>query len=88
MARYYFDTIDGTKAVDDEGVELATLEDARVVSTKVLGEVLKHQPGEFWHNKQFRVIVREAEATRFVLYASVVEGADAELASDDAAEPD
>ena len=45
MARYFFHSEDGRRISDEEGTELATLAAARIEAVRVLGDLLKEDPG-------------------------------------------
>jgi hypothetical protein len=50
MPRYFFHIIDGKEIIDDEGTELAGLDEARAEAIVVSGEMLRDSGGKFWNN--------------------------------------
>ena len=60
MPRYFFDTRDGSRDLDDEGMELAGDEAARTEAVRYLGSLLTDGPVDLARNSQFRVTVRSA----------------------------
>ena len=75
MPRYFFNEIGGTYKQDDEGLEFATLADARLEAVRYLGEVLRDQPDVVWAGEDFRVEV--TDATNLVMFTAIVVGIDA-----------
>ena len=58
MARYFFDTVDGSRINDDQGTELMDLSAARKQAIVYAGEVLNHDPKVLWDGHNFEVFVR------------------------------
>ena len=52
MPRYFFHVIDGKEIIDNEGTELADLDEARAEAIVLSGEMLKDLGGKFWNNGQ------------------------------------
>lgn len=63
MPRFFFDTYDGYTSIDEEGVELSSLESVRDQVRRSLPAMLKDEmPGK--DKAQFRMDVRDASGTR------------------------
>lgn len=75
MARYYFNQINGVFKPDDEGLEFATLHDARVEAVRYAGEELRDNPNLVWDGQDFRVEVTDKD--KLVLFTVIVTGVDA-----------
>jgi hypothetical protein len=75
VTRYFFNQIDGVFKPDDEGLEFATLEEARTEAVRYAGEVLRDHPTLVWQGEDFRVEV--TDRTRLVLFTIIVVGMDA-----------
>ena len=61
MARYFFDTVDGSRCKDDEGIELKNLSAARKQAIVYAGEVLNHDPEVLWDGHDFKVFVKNED---------------------------
>ena len=61
MARYFFDTVDGTRCNDDQGLELINLSAARKQAIVYAGEVMNHDPEVLWDGCDFKVFVRNED---------------------------
>ena len=48
MPRYFFHVIDGKEFLDEEGTELAGLDEARAEAIVVSGEMMRDVGGRFW----------------------------------------
>ena len=59
MARYFFDTVDGIRSDDDQGMELTDLSAARKQAIIYAGEVLNHDPEVLWDGRDFKVFVKD-----------------------------
>lgn len=70
MPRYYFNTEDGRRYPDEDGSDLPDVSAARQQATRVLAELLKEQPSDFWDTGRLRVEVTD-EANRKVLVVDV-----------------
>lgn len=57
MPRYFFNTIDGDRFHDDEGVDLADDTAARREALVLLGEVLRERGDAFWKTGRFTLSV-------------------------------
>lgn len=75
MPRYFFNEMGGTYKKDDDGLEFASLADARLEAVRYLGEVLRDQPDVVWAGEDFRVEV--TDANEFVMFTAMVVGIDA-----------
>ena len=73
MPRFVFHTEDGRCFPDENGIELADVETAKVEAVAVLGELLKEDARNFWNTESFRLtVVDENDLTRFILDTSAV----------------
>ena len=61
MARYFFDTVDGSRCDDDHGMELINLSAARKQAIVYAGEVMNHDPEVLWDGRDFKVLVRDED---------------------------
>lgn len=59
MPRFFFHTQDGHVERDDEGTELASIEEARREAARLMGEMLRASPGVFWDDTQLQVNVED-----------------------------
>ena len=59
MPRYFFHVIDGKEIIDNEGTELADLDEARAEAIVLSGEMLNDLGGKFWNNGQWQVRVED-----------------------------
>jgi len=75
MPRYFFDTVDGSRFHDTDGVELADVREARLYAVKFGGECLSSEP-TLLDVDDFRVEVRDASgALRAVVKVEITESA-------------
>jgi hypothetical protein len=71
MPRFHFHTEDGCVYPDEEGIELATVTEARRQAARMLGEMLKEQPDKFWEDGGLKLTVTDHRGlVLFVLDAS------------------
>lgn len=75
MARYFFNQFNGEFKPDDQGLEFATLNEARLEAVRYAGEVLREHPTLVWTGEDFRIEVTDAK--RLVLFTIIVVGIDA-----------
>ena len=75
MARYFFNEFDGQYKIDDRGLELPTLEKARLEAVKYAGEAMRDQPELAWKGDEFRVEV--TDNNRLLLFTVIVLGVEA-----------
>lgn len=61
MPRYFFDSIDGDRFHDDEGMDLADDAAARREALVLLGEVLRERGDAFWKTGRFTLSVRNED---------------------------
>ena len=59
MSRYYFNTVDGRRYPDEDGTDLPDLEAVRRKATRVIAELLKERPSEFWDTGHLSVEVAD-----------------------------
>ena len=59
MPCYFFHVIDGEDFLDEEGTELAGLDEARAEAIVVSGEMLRDIGGKFWGNGQWQIRVTD-----------------------------
>lgn len=71
MPKYFFNTVDGRRYPDDEGVELPDLDAVRGRATRVVGELLKERAADFWDTGRLRLEVTDDGGT-IVLALDVV----------------
>jgi hypothetical protein len=61
MRRYFFNVQDGTTTLDEDGHEIASLEDARKLAVEHAGEILKEGASEgLWQGEHWRMWVTDA----------------------------
>lgn len=58
MPRYFFDTIDGDRDTDEQGVELAGEDAAIAEAVRYAGMLVSDQPSLLTHNNELIVSVR------------------------------
>jgi len=80
MPRYFFDTANGERFRDSDGLDLAGPDEARVYAVRFAGECLVHGSNSL-RDRDFRVEVRNADdlllftVTTFVTEAPAMSGA-------------
>jgi hypothetical protein len=68
MTRYFFHIEDGVAAQDEEGIELATLAEAKCEAVKLAGQHICDAAGTFWDTEEWRLTATdETGLTLFVL---------------------
>lgn len=73
VSRYFFYTENGECFRDDEGVELAGLDDAKDQALDFLCETLRGCHSKLWQTGDFRVIVKDGQGlTLFVIEMTTV----------------
>ena len=60
MDRYFFHTADGALVCDEEGVELPSLDVAREEGARLMAELLRDDPHEFWGPDGLKLSVTDA----------------------------
>jgi hypothetical protein len=63
MPLYHFNTVDGGRHRDIEGVELSDDDAARKEGIRFAGSVLAHEPDALWDGRDFRVEVTDHQHT-------------------------
>ncbi|HET9395034.1 MAG TPA: hypothetical protein VFO36_03175 [Nitrospiraceae bacterium] len=76
--RYFFNQLNGHVKVDDQGLEFASIRDARIEAVRYAGEVIKDHPTLVWTGEDFRIEVTDENA--LLLFTVVVVGVDAPAA--------
>lgn len=61
MPRYYFHVEDGRSYPDEEGVELADIDAARINATRMFGAMLCDDPTTFWNGDEWTLKVTDEE---------------------------
>ena len=79
MTRYYFNVHDSRTTIDNEGVELPSVDAARKVAIETSGEILKNGAGPaMWSGEHWRMWVTDAPGgggkTLFTLTFAATEG--------------
>jgi hypothetical protein len=81
MPRYFFDTEDGARSEDDEGMELPSRDAARVQAIRYAGMVLSGDPAILWKGDTFKVEVRNETGSRlFTVVSYAIDDPPAEAA--------
>lgn len=70
MPKYFFNTVDGRRYPDEDGMELADLDGVRSRATRVIGELLKERSADFWDTGRLRLEVTD-EGGKVVLVLDV-----------------
>lgn len=77
--RYFFNLAGAVHDPDNEGIELPSLGDARVLAATHAGEILRDRPGVVWGGEELRVEV--TDENRLVLFTLIVLGVDSPYSS-------
>lgn len=72
---YFFNLAGAVYDPDNEGIDLPSLGDARVIAAKHAGEILRDRPGVVWGGEELRVEVTNSD--KLVLFTLIVLGVDA-----------
>ncbi len=76
MSRYYFDLYDGVEIIDEDGMELASIENARRHAVLKMAELLMQAPDKFWAGDAWTLKVKDdLGLTLFTLNFSAAEAA-------------
>lgn len=75
MQRYFFHTEGVNSTLDQEGMELADHQLARVEAARLLGEMLRDNAHDFWAQKSLRLIVTDHQG--LILFALDLSGIEA-----------
>lgn len=59
MPRYHFDSVDGRRDADPDGIDLPNDHAARSMAVRYAGEVLVSDPATLWRRGQWRVEVTD-----------------------------
>ncbi len=59
MPRYFFHVRDSAEFIDEEGVELPSLEEVRKQAVVASGEAIKDLDGNFWNGQQWHMWVTD-----------------------------
>lgn len=73
--RFFFNQLNGEYKPDDEGLDLATVRDARIEAVRYASEVMREHPTLIWTGQDFRMEVTNAD--QMLLFTVVVVGVDA-----------
>jgi len=64
MPRYFFHVIDGKDFIDEDGTELAGIDEARTQAIIMAGEILKEVGPTLWHGAKWHMdVLDEAGVT-------------------------
>lgn len=73
MPRYYFNTVDGRRYPDEDGVDLVDMTAVRQSAMRIVGELLKEQPAEFWDTGRLKLeVANEAGDTVLAVEVSLI----------------
>lgn len=76
MIRFYFHTEDGQPLRDTEGTEFVHLAAAQIEAVRLMGDLLRERPREFWRDRALKVIVTDGSGrVAFILDLKASEGA-------------
>jgi hypothetical protein len=59
MPRYFFHVRDSSEHIDEDGVELPSLDEARSQAVVAAGEALRDLDGKFWNGEDWRMWVND-----------------------------
>lgn len=74
MALYFFHLAGAVYDPDEEGIELASIGEARLMAARHAGEVLRDRPGLVWQGEELRIEV--TDASQLVLFTLITIGVD------------
>jgi hypothetical protein len=74
MPKYFFNTVDGRRFQDDEGVDLPDLETVRAEATRSMGELLKEQPEDLLSTGRLRLEVADASGANVLVVEVSLDG--------------
>jgi hypothetical protein len=77
--RFFFNLAGAIHDPDKEGVELASISDARKMAVQAAGELIRDRPGIVWSGDEVRVEV--TDDNQLVLLTVIVFGVDAAAAA-------
>lgn len=61
MPRYFFDTLDGQKLIDDEGEMLPDDETAKIAAAQIATELTPSRVAHIWKGEHFKVVIRDEQ---------------------------
>jgi hypothetical protein len=73
--RYFFNQAGSIDNPDDEGLELASLSEARIMAVQFAGETLRDKPKLVWKGDEFRIEVTDQNA--LMQFTVIIFGVDA-----------
>ena len=73
--RYFFNIAGAVSDADDEGLELASISDARIEAIRFASEYLRERPEVVWVGDEIRVEVTDQEGV--ILFTFIAIGVDA-----------
>ncbi|MCA1553858.1 MAG: hypothetical protein LC737_05725 [Chloroflexi bacterium] len=69
MGHYHFEIQDGTDLPHPDPHEFASVKDARIEAVRLLAELVKDRPDDFWHTRPWRLILRDqSQCKLFEIY--------------------
>ena len=75
MPRYFFDTADGERVCDPDGIELADVREARLYAIRYAGECIADESAQLSEHRDFRVEVRNRDGLHlFTVTTFVTDG--------------
>ena len=60
MPLYYFDLFNGSEEPDEDGIDLAGLDEARTQAVHLIGEMLRFDGNPVWDGHGLKVVVSDA----------------------------
>ena len=75
MPLFFFNIAGAVYDPDVEGIELPSLDEARLMAAKHAGELLRDRPGVVWQGEELRIEV--TDAAQMVLFTLITFGVDA-----------
>ena len=76
--QFFFNQLQGEVKLRDEGLEFATVIEARIEAVRYAAEVMRDDPKVIWTGQDFRIEVTNAD--KLVLFTVVIVGVDAPAA--------
>lgn len=74
MARYYFNTVDGTHGRDQDGLELRNVNAARKAAVRFMADMLRDDPEIVWDGRDFRIeVTDEADHSVLIVIAMAID---------------
>lgn len=76
MAHYHFHVHDGKEHPDEEGTDLASLEEAQHHAIRTLGDLCRENPTQFWRDEGLAIrVTNHTGLSLFSLHVTVVRSA-------------